>query len=59
VELTAAMLIPSNIRRGDAASNQQSNRRCDLRAFATFEREPNLKFDKLYEVYSQSFQQGD
>jgi len=30
-----------------------------VRAFSTFEAEPNLKFDKLYEVYSQRFQQGD
>ncbi len=30
-----------------------------VRAFSTFEAEPNQKFDKLYEVYSQRFQQGD
>ena len=30
-----------------------------VRAFASFEPEPNQKFDKLYEVYSQRFQQGD
>src|SRR5450830_461276 len=30
-----------------------------VRAFASFEPEPNLKFDKIYEVYSQSFQKGD
>lgn len=28
-------------------------------AFASFEPEPGLKFDKIYEVYSQRFQQGD
>jgi type I restriction enzyme, R subunit len=28
-------------------------------AFASFEPEPGLKFDKLYEVYSQRFQTGD
>jgi type I restriction enzyme, R subunit len=30
-----------------------------VRAFASFEAEPNLKFDKIYEVYSQRFQQND
>ncbi len=30
-----------------------------VRAFASFEPEPNKKFDKLYEVYSQRFQRGD
>jgi type I restriction enzyme, R subunit len=30
-----------------------------VRSFASFEPEPNLKFDKIYEVYSQSFQKGD
>lgn len=30
-----------------------------VRAFASFEAEPGLKFDKAYEVYSQRFQQGD
>lgn len=30
-----------------------------VRAFASFEAEPALKFDKLYEVYSQRFQHGD
>ena len=30
-----------------------------VRAFASFEAEPGLKFDKLYEVYSQRFQSGD
>ena len=30
-----------------------------VRSFATFQAEPNVKFDKLYEVYSQRFQQGD
>jgi type I restriction enzyme R subunit len=30
-----------------------------VRAFASFEAEPGLKFDKLYEVYSQRFQRGD
>jgi type I restriction enzyme R subunit len=30
-----------------------------VRAFATFEPEPGLKFDKLYEVYSQRFQRDD
>jgi type I restriction enzyme R subunit len=30
-----------------------------VRAFASFEPEPNKKFDKLYEVYSQRFQQAD
>ena len=29
------------------------------RAFASFEPEPNKKFDKLYEVYSQRFQRED
>ena len=28
-------------------------------AFASFEPEPGLKFDKIYEVYSQRFQAGD
>jgi len=28
-------------------------------AFASFEPEPGLKFDKVYEVYSQRFQRGD
>jgi len=28
-------------------------------AFASFEPEPGLKFDKIYEVYSQRFQRGD
>ena len=30
-----------------------------VRAFASFEAEPGLKFDKIYEVYSQRFQQED
>ena len=30
-----------------------------VRAFASFEAEPGLKFDKLYEVYSQRFQRDD
>lgn len=30
-----------------------------VRAFASFEPEPGLKFDKIYEVYSQRFQGGD
>jgi type I restriction enzyme R subunit len=30
-----------------------------VRAFASFEAEPALKFDKLYEVYSQRFQRED
>lgn len=30
-----------------------------VRAFASFEPEPGLKFDKIYEVYSQRFQRGD
>ncbi len=30
-----------------------------VRAFASFETEQGLKFDKTYEVYSQRFQQGD
>ena len=30
-----------------------------VRAFAAFEPEPNKKFDKLYEVYSQRFQRED
>lgn len=30
-----------------------------VRAFAAFEPEPGLKFDHIYEVYSQRFQQGD
>ena len=30
-----------------------------VRAFASFEAEPGLKFDKAYEVYSQRFQTGD
>jgi type I restriction enzyme R subunit len=30
-----------------------------VRSFASFEPEPNLKFDKIYEVYSQSFQKDD
>lgn len=30
-----------------------------VRAFASFEAEPGLKFDKLYQVYSQRFQQDD
>jgi type I restriction enzyme R subunit len=30
-----------------------------VRSFASFEPEPNLKFDKIYEVYSQAFQKGD
>jgi type I restriction enzyme R subunit len=30
-----------------------------VRAFASFEPEPGLKFDKIYPVYSQRFQQGD
>jgi type I restriction enzyme, R subunit len=30
-----------------------------VRAFATFEPEPGMKFDKLYEVYSQRFQRDD
>ena len=29
-----------------------------VRAFASFEAEPGLKFDKLYELYSQRFQRG-
>jgi type I restriction enzyme R subunit len=28
-------------------------------AFASFDPEPGLKFDKIYEVYSQRFQRGD
>lgn len=30
-----------------------------VRAFASFEPEPGLKFDNIYEVYSQRFQSGD
>lgn len=30
-----------------------------VRALASFEAEPGLKFDKIYEVYSQRFQTGD
>ncbi len=30
-----------------------------VRSFAAFEPEPGLKFDKIYEVYSQRFQMGD
>ena len=30
-----------------------------VRAFASFEAEPGLKFDKIYEVYWQRFQKGD
>jgi type I restriction enzyme, R subunit len=30
-----------------------------VRALSSFEAEPGLKFDKLYEVYSQRFQRGD
>jgi type I restriction enzyme, R subunit len=30
-----------------------------VRAFASFEPEPNKKFDKIYEVYSQRFQRDD
>lgn len=30
-----------------------------VRAFAAFEPEPNLKFDRIYEVYSNRFQSGD
>ncbi len=30
-----------------------------VRTFASFEPEPNQKFDKIYEVYSQRFQRGD
>ena len=30
-----------------------------VRAFASFEAEPGLKFDKIYPVYSQRFQQTD
>ena len=30
-----------------------------VRAFASFEAEPNFKFDKVYPVYSQRFQQAD
>ncbi|MEB4211299.1 type I restriction-modification enzyme R subunit C-terminal domain-containing protein [Mycobacterium sp. 94-17] len=30
-----------------------------VRAFASFEAEPGLKFDKIYPVYSQHFQQND
>lgn len=30
-----------------------------VRAFATFEPEPNQKFDKIYEVFSNRFQKGD
>ena len=30
-----------------------------VRAFASFEAEPGLKFDKIYPVYSQRFQQED
>jgi type I restriction enzyme R subunit len=30
-----------------------------VRAFASFEPEPNKKFDKIYEVYSQKFQHAD
>lgn len=30
-----------------------------VRAFSSFEPEPGLKFDKIYETYSQKFQMGD
>ena len=30
-----------------------------VRTFASFEPEPNQKFDRIYEVYSQRFQRGD
>ena len=30
-----------------------------VRAFAAFEAEPGLKFDQIYEVYSQRFQRED
>ena len=30
-----------------------------VRAFASFEAEPGMKFDKIYQVYSQRFQRGD
>ena len=30
-----------------------------VRAFASFEAEPGLKFDKIYQVYCQRFQQAD
>ncbi|MFN8159957.1 MAG: DEAD/DEAH box helicase family protein [Solirubrobacterales bacterium] len=30
-----------------------------VRAFASYEAEPGLKFDKIYQVYSQRFQRGD
>lgn len=30
-----------------------------VRAFSSFEAEPGLKFDKIYSVYSQRFQQSD
>ena len=30
-----------------------------VRAFASYEAEPGLKFDKIYPVYSQRFQQAD
>jgi type I restriction enzyme R subunit len=30
-----------------------------IRTFAAFEPEPGLKFDKIYEVYSQRFQRED
>lgn len=30
-----------------------------VRAFSAFEPEPALKFDKIYEVYSQRFRQAD
>ncbi len=30
-----------------------------VRAFASFEPEPGLKFDQIYEVYSQRFQRED
>jgi type I restriction enzyme R subunit len=30
-----------------------------VRAFASFEAEPGLKFDKIYEVYSQRFFKDD
>jgi len=30
-----------------------------VRAFGSFEAEPGLKFDKIYEVYSQRFQRED
>ena len=30
-----------------------------VRAFASFEPEPSMKFDKIYEVYSQQFQRDD